>query len=165
MIFDSLNTPFRDSLSGLYNQDYFTEVFQREWHRMLRESDTLSIITLHSHLNIDDPGDQATFKLISEIVESSIKRSSDLACRFQSNQIVIGLFNLDQKGTEKIIKRIIDALNLQPPTVFEHVNISVGAVNVLPNSQLHIQNIFERTDILAELAQLQGKNNYQCESI
>ena len=165
MIFDGLNPSFKDSLSGLYNQDYFTEVFQREWHRMLRESHALSIISVHSHLDIDDPSDQAMFKLISQVVESSIKRSSDLACRFHANQIAIGLFNLDQKGTEKIVKRIIDSLNLQSSTVNEHVNISVGAVNVVPNSQLHIENVFERTDTLAELAQLQGKNSYQCESI
>jgi diguanylate cyclase (GGDEF)-like protein len=164
MIFDSLNTSLRDSMSGLYNEEYFAETFQREWHRVLRESDTLSIIMVHPHLDIDDPNDQASFKLISEIVESSIKRASDIACRFQSNQIAIGLFNLDPQGTEKVIKRIINSLGPQSSALFEHVNISIGAVNVLPNSQLQIAKVFQRTNTLADMAQLQGKNTYQCES-
>ena len=72
--------------------------FQREWHRMLSEQDTLSVIIVHPHLNINDVNDQLSFKLIAETIESATKRATDIACRFQSNEIAIAVFNFDSRG-------------------------------------------------------------------
>ncbi|MDU0114240.1 diguanylate cyclase [Psychrosphaera aquimarina] len=163
MIFDRFSTSFRDSLSGLYSEAYFAEVFQREWHRMLRENDSLSILIVHPHLNIDNPNDQLSFKLISEAIEASTKRSTDIVCRFQSNEIAVGLFNLNEEGTETIVNRIIQSIEPQLSELVSNIDLSIGAINVLPTYQIQINDIFERTEQLANMAELKGKNNYQLE--
>lgn len=163
MIFDRFSSSFRDSLSGLFCEAYFAEVFQREWQRVIRENDSLSIVVIHPHLDIDNFDDQLSFKLISETIENATKRASDLACRFQSNQIVIGLFNIDQAGTETIIHRIIDCIDPQLSELVIDVNLSIGALNVAPTNQIEINEVFEHAEQLADLATKTGKNNYQLE--
>lgn len=163
MIFDRFSTSFRDSLSGLYSEAYFAEVFQREWHRMLRENDSLSILIVHPHLDIDNPNDQLSFKLISEAIEASTKRATDIVCRFQSNEIAVGLFNLNEEGTETIVNRIIQSIEPQLSELVSNIDLSIGAINVLPTNQIQINDIFERTEQLANMAELKGKNNYQLE--
>lgn len=163
MIFDRFSTSFRDSLSGLYSEAYFAEVFQREWHRMLREQTSLSIIIIHPHLDIENKNDQLSFKLIAETVESTTKRSTDIVCRFQSNEIAVGLFNLDENGTETILQRLVDAIEPQLSDLVNNVDLSIGALNVLPSNQIEIDDIFERTEELADKAELKGKNCYELE--
>ena len=161
MIIDRFSTSFRDGISGLYSEAYFAEVFQREWHRMLREQDALSIIIIIPHLNIDNQEDRVNFKLIAEVVECSTKRSTDLACRFQRNEIAVGVFNLDEEGTETVITRILQSAKDGLEGLFESVHLSIGALNVLPSSQMEINEIFKLTEDLAQKAETKGKNAYE----
>lgn len=161
MIFDTYSTSFRDSLSGLYSEAYFAEVFQREWHRMQREQASLSIVIIHPHLDVEDIEDQLSFKLIAEVIESSTKRATDIACRFQSDEIAIGLFNLDESGTETIIKRILDSIEPQLAAILNNIDLSIGAVNILPNNDIAINDVFEKTEELANKAEHKGKNAYE----
>lgn len=163
MIFDRFSTSFRDSLSGLYSEAYFAEVFQREWHRMLREQDALSVIIIHPHLNINDMDDQLSFKLIAETIESSTKRSTDIVCRFQSNEIAIGVFNLDPEGTEVVVQRILEQVEPQLAELVNNVDLSIGALNVIPASDMEINDVFEKAEQLADIAERKGKNSYQLE--
>lgn len=163
MIFDRFSTSFRDSLSGLYSEAYFAEVFQREWHRMLREQDALSVIIIHPHLNINDENDQLSFKLIAEIIASETKRATDIACRFQANEIAIGIFNLTPQGTEVVIQRILQQVEPQLSELVHNVDLSIGALNVLPSHNIDINEVFEKAERLADLAERKGKNNYQLE--
>ena len=161
MIIDRFSTSFRDGLSGLYSEAYFAEVFQREWHRMLREQDALSIIIVHPHLNVDNREDRMTFKLIAELIESSTKRSTDLACRFQNNEIAVGVFNLDEDGTETIIGRMIQSTEQGLEGIIEGYDLSIGALNVLPSNQMDINEIFDLTEELAIKAETKGRNAYE----
>lgn len=163
MIFDRFSTSFRDSLSGLYSEAYFAEVFQREWHRMLREQDALSVIIVHPHLNINDTDDQLSFKLIAETIESATKRATDIACRFQSNEIAIGVFNLDPEGTEVVVQRILEQVEPQLAELVGNIDLSIGALNVLPNANIEINEVFEKAEKLADLAERKGKNSYHLE--
>lgn len=161
MIFDTFTTSFRDGLSGLYSEAYFAEVFQREWHRMLREQDTLSVIIIHPHLNVDNEHDQLSFKLIADTVESSTKRATDIVCRFQSDEIAVGLFNLNGEGTEVIVNRIIESIDPQLSDLLQNVDLSIGAINVQPSNTIDIQEIFKRAEQLADQAERKGKNAYE----
>lgn len=161
MIIDRFSTSFRDSLTGLYSEAYFAEVFQREWHRMLREQDALSVLIIHPHLNVDNDEDRMAFRLVSETVESSTKRSTDLVCRFQKNEIAVGVFNLDENGTETVIKRILNTTENQLDNLINNLDMSIGALNVLPSNQMEINDIFELTENLACKAENKGKNAFE----
>jgi PleD family two-component response regulator len=161
MIFSRFSTSFRDQISGLYSEAYFAEVFQREWHRMLREQDALSVIIVRPHLNISNKDDQISFKLISELVEGSTKRATDLVCRFQENEIAVGVFNLDEDGTETIINRMLENLESKFHGLIPNVDLAIGGLNVLPSNQIDIGEIFSITEDLASRAEQKGKNNYE----
>lgn len=163
MIFDRYSTSFRDSVSGLYSEAYFVEVFQREWHRMMREQDALSIIIIHPHLNLTREVDKLSFRLISEVIESATKRATDIACRFQSSEIAIGVFNLDEQGTEVIVKRILEDVDPTLSELIDNVDLSIGALNILPSQDIQINDVFEFTEKLAFDAEKKGKNAYNIE--
>jgi diguanylate cyclase (GGDEF)-like protein len=161
MIFNHLNTSFRDNMSGLYSEEYFAEVFRREWHRMLREKDALSVLIIHPHLNTSREDDKLAFKLIAETVSASIKRATDLVCRFHDDEIAIGLFNLDEDGTETIVNRILKNVEEDLAALNRPIDLSIGALNVLPSNEIDLEVIFEKTEKLADGAELQGKNSYK----
>ena len=161
MIFNQLQTSFRDSLSGLYSEDYFAEVFQREWHRMMRERDALSVIIIHPHLNPRKEEDKLAFRLVSDAVKYSTKRATDLVCRFQENEIAIGVFNLDEEGTETIITRILEDAEIALSNLPFSSDLSIGALNILPNSDIDPEEVFRMTEQLADEAEQKGKNAYR----
>lgn len=161
MIFNHLHTSFRDSLSGLYSEEYFVEVFRREWHRMLRERDALSVLIIHPHLNTKREDDKLAFKLVAETVSGSIKRATDLVCRFQGDEIAVGLFNLDETGTETIVNRILKKVEEDLSSLTRPVDLSIGALNVLPSNEIDLDEVFDLTEKLADDAELKGKNCYQ----
>lgn len=160
MIFNQMHTSFRDRLTGLYSEDYFAEVFQREWHRMMRERDALSVIIIHPHLNPNRDDDKLAFRLISEAITKSTKRATDLVCRFQENEIAIGVFNLDEEGTETIITRILSDVEIALANLPMSVDLSIGALNILPSHDINPEEVFRITEKLADEAELKGKNAY-----
>ncbi len=163
MIFNHLDTSFRDRLSGLYSEEYFVQVFHREWHRMLREKDALSVLIIHPHLNTNREDDKLAFKLVSESIKRSTKRSTDLVCRFHSNEIAIGLFNLDESGTEAVVKRIISDINESLGSFTHPIDLSIGALNLFPSPTIDLEEVFLKTEKLADAAELEGKNAYKLE--
>lgn len=160
MIFDRYSTSFRDSISGLYTEAYFAEVFQREWHRMLRDKTALSVVLIEPHLRIDSPHDQLSFKLIAEAVENATKRGTDIVCRFQSESIAIGLFNLDDRGTETVVSRVINAADDNLGQLIDNLDLTIAALNVLPTPKMTIEEVFEKAMSLLAAAGKKGKNSY-----
>ena len=57
MIYSFSNSGFRDPETGVYNQTYFMEVFNREWHRHMRDRQGLALLYLcpHIHETISQP--------------------------------------------------------------------------------------------------------------
>ncbi len=161
MIFDHRETSFRDRLTGLYSEEYFVQVFQREWHRMQREKDALSVVIIHPHLNTNREDDKLAFKLVSESIQGSTKRSTDLVCRFQTNEIAIGLFNLDEEGTETILNRIFTDIDIYCSNLQTPIDLSIGALNVLPTNEINLEEVFKLTEKLADDAEQKGKNAYK----
>lgn len=158
MIFHRLDTSFRDNLSGLYSEAYFAEVFRREWNRMMRDQEALSIMIIHTHLNVSQDLDRKMFKVVSEHIEGSTKRSTDLVCRFHKNEIAIGLFSLDESGTETVVKRILTNCVSELGELGININFSIGALNVLPNKDIDLEKLFDLTEDLTYKAESKGRN-------
>ena len=51
MIYSFRNSGFRDPETGVYNQTYFMEVFNREWHRHIRDNQSLALLYLCPHIH------------------------------------------------------------------------------------------------------------------
>lgn len=164
MIFSFQNASFRDTETGLYNQAYFMEIFNREWHRLIRDKESLSIILLDPHIKLVNEADQARLIQVGNILTEQTMRSTDITCRFNKHCFAMGLFGLDASGTQIIVERIQDTLHEQERLGLLHCNISIGAVNVLPDSGIVPETILERTIIALHCAEESGVNTYQIDT-
>ncbi|WP_372767827.1 diguanylate cyclase [Pseudoalteromonas sp.] len=164
MIFSFQNASFRDTETGLYNQAYFMEVFNREWHRLIRDKHSLSILLFNPHINLLNEADMSKLIQIGNLLTEQTLRSTDIICRFNKYCFAMGLFGLDIQGTHVIVKRIQDALLLKEKIGLLNCNISIGAVNVTPNINIEPESIFEKTITALHCAEESGVNGFQIES-
>ncbi|SFC29472.1 GGDEF domain-containing protein [Pseudoalteromonas denitrificans] len=160
MIYSFQNASFRDGETGLYNQAYFMEVFNREWHRLMRDKAALSILFLNPHINLSNSIEKECFIQIAHLLEELTYRSSDIICRFDDKFFAIGLFDLNKQGTNVIVKRIQKEIEQNIKLRSTAVNITVGATNVLPSTSILIENLFEKTAMTLTEAEHQGTNAY-----
>ncbi|MBE0363487.1 hypothetical protein PULV_a0938 [Pseudoalteromonas ulvae UL12] len=161
MIFSFQNASFRDHDTGLYNQAYFMEVFNREWHRLIRDQDALTVILVDPHVNLRDEQQKILFVELANILKLQTYRSTDLVCRFNDNYFALGLFGLNQGGTNVIIERIQAAIKTALGESFGAVNICYGAVNVHPNDTVNIEMFFQETLGVLHAAELNGVNSFK----
>ena len=161
MIFSFQNASFRDPETGLYNQAYFMEVFVREWHRLIRDQDSLTIMFLNPHINLQDEQQHKLFIKLADIVRKQTLRSTDIVCRFDNSFFALGLFGLDNAGTDIIINRIKSALK----TNFTGLNMNYGAVNLAPDNSFNVETIFEQTAITLKAAENEGVNCHKIKTM
>ncbi len=161
MIFSFQNASFRDGETGLYNQEYFMEVFNREWHRLLRNRTALSILFLNPHIQLASEEEKQYFIDLANILKQQMHRSTDIICRFDTKFFAVGLFDLNQHGTKVIVKRIQEAMNQGSEQQSKTSNITVGAINVLPAESINIENIFQQTALTLKEAENEGRNSYK----
>lgn len=160
MIFSFQNASFRDGETGLYNQAYFMEILNREWHRLIRDKSSLSILFLNPHIHISDDIHKTCFIEIAHLLQDATYRSSDIICRFDERYFAIGLFDLNEEGTNVIVQRIQSSIEKQIKLNSVSVNLTVGATNVLPTNDIPIEDIFVKTANTLKEAESQGCNAY-----
>lgn len=160
MIFSFQNASFRDGETGLYNQAYFMEILNREWHRLIRDKSNLSILFLNPHVSTSSSSDKACFIEIAHLLQDSTYRSSDIICRFDEHYFAIGLFDLDKSGTNIIVQRIQNKIEECIKLRSLAINLSVGAINVLPTNDIPLEDIFIQTANTLKEAESQGCNAY-----
>lgn len=160
MIFSFQNASFRDQTTGLYNQAYFMEVFNREWHRLIRDKKSLSILIVNPHLTKFSPSLSDELARIASILEQQTLRSTDITCRFSEDFFAMGLFALDEQGTEVIIKRIVDELNMLESKGVCNCNLSIGGINVLPDIGIDLNDVFKQSFDALQQAESCGKNGF-----
>lgn len=147
MIYTFQHSSFRDHETGLYNQNYFMEVFSREWHRLIREQQGIAVIT--SRIARDFTKDSDTNQLFANVILTNLFRSSDLASRFDNNEFIIGLFNLDPEGLETVLGRLSLAIQETPKL---NRKVHFGGVFLLPTNSVSLKKLFiESHDLAQEL--------------
>ena len=158
MIYSFSNSGFRDPETGVYNQTYFMEVFNREWHRHMRERQTLALLYLcpHIHETVKQPH---LLELFMKQVQEAILRTTDLVARLNQDNFALGLFNIDREGTEIVIKRIeqkIIAFNQDYQRKHANrIDYELAACICQPENGLNIENLFE--DVRSLTLKLEGQ--------
>ena len=105
MIYSFRNSSFRDPETGVYNQSYFMEVFNREWHRHMREQQSLALLYLcpHIHETVKQPN---LLEMFVNQVQEGLLRATDLIARLDNDHFALGLFNINDQGAEVVLSRI-----------------------------------------------------------
>lgn len=170
MVYSFRNAAFRDQQTGLYSQAYFMEVINREWHRLLREQQAMSLLLVDPHLSLED-SQQNLYLLnkIAAVLERSANRESDLVSRLEPMQFMLGLFQLNASGTEVVCSRIsamCEQLELELAESHNaRINLAIGALNITPNPKIRLETLFDELHRLVKQAEQKGENRYELEQI
>ncbi|ABO24338.1 diguanylate cyclase domain-containing protein [Shewanella loihica] len=161
MIYSFSNSGFRDPETGVYNQTYFMEVFNREWHRHMRERQTLALLYLcpHIHETVKQPH---LLELFMKQVQEAILRTTDMVARLNQDNFALGLFNIDREGTEIVIARIEQKImDFNQDYQRKHSNridYELAGCLCQPESDLNIENLFE--DVRSLTHTLEGQKEH-----
>ena len=156
----------KDSLTGLYNRRYLTEMLDREIRRAVRAEQSLGILMLdldHFKKFNDtyghDAGD-AVLRQIASFLTKSI-RVEDIVCRFGGEEFVVILptadLNAAHARAERIRSKLRELTVLYQGLSLGMVTISVG-VAALPQHGTAPQALLDAADAALYRAKREGRD-------
>jgi diguanylate cyclase (GGDEF)-like protein len=152
MIYSFRNSGFRDPETGVYNQTYFMEVFNREWHRHQRDNQTLALLFLCPHIHETIKQDHL-LELFTHQIQQALLRTTDLLARIDTTHFALGLFNVDSEGTQVVLERIakqVDEFMIKHGR--EHnftINYKIAAGICTPTQDKKIETLFKNVEQLS----------------
>jgi diguanylate cyclase (GGDEF)-like protein len=106
----------RDTMTGLYNHEYFQERLEQEIHRARRRDEALSLLMIDVDLlkQVNDTyghtsGD-ALLLAVADALRNSM-RDTDLVCRYGGDEFTVVLPNTTRAQAEALLERIQAALD------------------------------------------------------
>ncbi len=165
-----------DGLTGIANRRYFDTVFDREWRRAMRETESLSLIMCdvdffkqYNDCYGHQPGDEC-LKLVASSLADAMQRPTDLVARYGGEEFVVLLPGTHARGAIKVAERVRQAvLDLQLPheqsAVNECVSISLGAATVAPMIKHRPGELLLAADQALYAAKKAGRNRVICGGI
>ncbi|MGS0679775.1 GGDEF domain-containing protein [Shewanella sp. 125m-7] len=149
MIYSFSNSGFRDPETGVYNQTYFMEVFNREWHRHMRDHQSLALLYLcpHIHETISQP---QLLELFMKQVQQALLRTTDLLARLDNHAFALGIFDVDDAGANVVIKRIeqtINEFNLNLKSQHHNqIEYELAGCVCSPNKDVYLDTLFSTVE-------------------
>jgi diguanylate cyclase (GGDEF)-like protein len=160
-----------DGLTQVANRRYFDQYLQQEWSRLQREQQPLSLILcdIDYFKNYNDyyghqAGDDCLHK-VAQALKNTIKRASDLVCRYGGEEFVVILPNTDLAGAIKVsqlIQGAIKELQLLHPhsSVSEKITLSLGIRCEIPNPESSVKSLINAADHALYQAKKLGRDRY-----
>ncbi len=158
-----------DGLTSIHNRRSFDEGLDKEWRRLRREQQPLSIILCdvdHFKQYNDTYGHQAgdvCLQAVASAIDKSVKRPADMVARYGGEEFVVLLPNTPLPGATHIaemIRTAIEALRIphKASSVSDQVTLSLGVAAVIPNTQQSQTELLEAADAALYRAKKQGRN-------
>lgn len=132
-----------DGLTQLANRRCFDEYIEKEWQRLAREQQPLSLIMcdIDFFKNYNDTyghiaGDDCLRK-VALVIKESMRRPADLAARYGGEEFVLVLPNTDIEGSILVAVSIQNKLNSlqllhEDSAVSQFVTLSMGVTALIP---------------------------------
>ena len=120
---------YRDSLTGLYNRNYWEQLISGVLHRPIPKRFTLIVIDVDNLKSLNDnrghlAGDKA-IRIVGQSIRESI-RKRDIAFRYGGDEFFILLANTKKAIVEMVINRIKENIRKRGKEENIHIEISVG---------------------------------------
>ncbi len=157
-----------DGLTEIANRRYFDHVLNKEWNRLARERQPLSLILCdidyfkaYNDAYGHQQGDRCLRK-IAQILRKATRRPADLAARYGGEEFAIILPNTDSQGALFIARKIMTQLaKAQIPhkksEVSDFVTLSIGITTKTPRPKQSVRIVINVADRL--LYQAKTKRN------
>lgn len=158
-----------DGLTSIHNRRSFDECLDKEWRRLRREQQPLSIILCdvdHFKQYNDTYGHQAGDTCLQEValaIDKSVKRPADMVARYGGEEFVVLLPNTPLPGATHIAEMIRTAIEVlriphKASSASDQVTLSLGVAAVIPNTQQTYTELLEAADAALYRAKQQGRN-------
>ena len=120
---------YRDSVTGLYNRNYWEQLISGMMHRPIPKRFTLIVIDVDNLKNLNDnkghlAGDKA-IQIVGQSIRESI-RKQDVAIRYGGDEFIILLANTKKAIVEKVINRVKENIRKRGKEENIHIEISAG---------------------------------------
>lgn len=160
-----------DGLTKIANRRCFDEFLAREWKRLYRTQQPLSLLMLdvdyfkpYNDTYGHQGGDDCLIK-IAQAVQKIVSRPADLVARYGGEEFTITLPETDLAGAVIIAEAILNAviaLNIphQTSTVSHQVTVSIGISCLIPTVDFSFEHLIYQADQSLYLAKQQGRNRY-----
>jgi len=165
-----------DALTGIANRQTFSQHYEREWSRALRETEPLSVLIAnidHFKAYNDHYGYQqgdVCLKNIAQIIQKVLQRPTDFCARYCGEEFIILLPTTTAKGgiyiAEKLRKALID-LNIphKHSETQQYLTLSLGLATTSPMLKHKASDLIRAADHARFEAKKQGRNRLICKSI
>ncbi|MBD2101915.1 PleD family two-component system response regulator [Leptolyngbya sp. FACHB-261] len=158
-----------DGLTGVANRRYFDEILEREWQRLAREQQPLSLVLADVDFfkNYNDTyGHQAgdhCLKEVARAIAQAVKRPADLVARYGGEEFAIVLPNTEAQGAVHVaeeIRKAVQSLQLKHKAskVNEFVTLSLGVTGLLPQPNSSPELLILAADQGLYQAKAEGRN-------
>jgi len=163
------NLSSQDGLTGIANRRKLDDVLEKEWKRMGREKQPLSLILCdldYFKLYNDHYGHQAgdtCLKAVAHAIAKSFNRSGDLAARYGGEEFLSVMPNTGINGAlhmAELIRVAVENLGIEhvKSNVSPYVTLSLGVSSCIPETGLSIEKLIEAADKSLYMAKQQGRN-------
>jgi diguanylate cyclase (GGDEF)-like protein len=169
--FDTYQLAILDGLTGIANRRYFDLVLNKEWQRLAREQQPLSLILCdidyfkaYNDTYGHQQGDRC-LQQVAQILQQSTRRPADLVARYGGEEFALILPNTDAPGALFLAHRIVRQLTQESiphsqSQISKVVTLSIGIATKIPDRQHPCSTIIETTDNLLYKAKQAGRNQY-----
>lgn len=158
----------KDALTGLFNRLALDRKLDKEWNRLARTGEPLSILLLDIDMfkqYNDHYGHQAgddCLRQVAIVLETVSRRSSDMAARYGGEEFMVVLPNTSRQQAVKLAQRLVDAIRdkgivHQYSEVDDRVTISVGIASTIPDETNCVQGLVETADKVLYRAKKNGR--------
>lgn len=158
-----------DGLTGISNRRHFDDVFEREWRRAWRSSESLALVFLdidffkkyndcYGHLAGDD-----CLRRVGRALKDLIKRSGDVVARYGGEEFVVVLPATSLENAALVGEKVrenIESLKVEHKMsdVSEYVTVSVGVAAIIPKANIEPASLLVVADNALYHAKRQGRN-------
>ena len=158
-----------DGLTGLYNRRTFDDLLQREWQRLARTGEPLSVIMMdvdHFKLYNDTyghGGGDSCLQRVASAAEGTLQRPADVVARYSGEEFVALLPETRLDGAIAVAEAIRAAVaSLEIPhsssKTAAHVTLSLGAACTIPHADRDPTTSLELADQQLYAAKAEGRN-------
>jgi diguanylate cyclase (GGDEF)-like protein/PAS domain S-box-containing protein len=154
-----------DSLTGLYNRNYFQQELERLVSRVARSAAECALLYLDldqfKYVN-DTIGHAAGDRLLRECTQmlKTHVREGDLLARFGGDEFTVLLYNVDQEATERVaenIRQLFENYRFYDSGQGFNVTCSLGATIIDANTR-NADEALAQADLACHMAKNLGRN-------
>lgn len=158
-----------DGLTGLYNRRTFDDLLAREWRRLARTGEPLSVIMMDvDHFKLFNDtyghgGGDVCLQRVARAAQSALQRPADVVARYGGEEFVALLPETKLDGAIAVAEAIRSAVIAQEiphatSTTAPHVTLSLGVASTIPQPERDPATVVAFADQQLYAAKSGGRN-------